>query len=466
MLHRLATLACLLAILAALPGCGRNPFTTLRPEGYAFPSDFVWGVAVAAHQVEGGNDKNDWWEWEQKPGAIKGGDKSGDGVAFAKTFAEDATLARSLGQTAFRLSLEWSRIEPERGRRDPAALKYYHDVLAALKANGLRPFVTLMHFTLPNWVAAQGGWENAKTLADFEAYSAFCAKEFGAEVDDWITINEPNVYAFNSYDGHEWPPGKQNRQAAMQVMGAQMVGHARSAAALRANDTVSALGGRACRVGIANHLIVIDPANGLSPLEHVRAYFEDRIFNEAFLEAVRTGVFVAEMPGSGKTEVRDPGLKDSVDFVGINYYRRVLVNGLDGPRTAAAGAATNDLGWEINPDGLYRILSRVSSQKLPIYITENGTADAGDKFRARFVVQHLMRVWQAIDAGIPVKGYFHWSLMDNFEWAEGYSARFGLYRVDFAKSNRSRELTRGAEVYRAICKANKLSPDLIRQYGL
>lgn len=458
-------LAALAASAVVLAGCRDNPFAKIRPEGYAFPEGFQWGVAIAAHQAEGGNDRNDWWAWEQQAGRIKGGDKSGDAVGFAKVFDQDFKLARDLGQNAFRTSIEWSRIEPERGKYDAKQIKLYHDMFAAMRRHGLRPNITLMHFTLPNWVAAGGGWENKATADDFAAYAAFCAREFGAEVDDWVTINEPNSYAFKSYDEGTWPPGKKDRPMAVTIMGNQMVGHARAAKAVRQHDTaVAHQGGKAASVGLVTNVVYFEPWNSFSPIDQIRASVEDQVWNIALVESLRTGRFVAEMPGVSKIEVADPDLAGSADFLGVNYYRRLQPSGMSEYRIADNGQR-NDLDWEIYPDGIFRLLERLKQQQLPLYVTENGTPDKADTHRAKFVVQHLMRVWQAIDAGIPVKGYFYWSLMDNFEWAEGFDARFGLYKVDFASSHTSRELTKGGEVYGQIARSNKLSADLIRQYG-
>ncbi len=453
-------------LLLALGGCTANPFATLRPEGYAFPEGFVWGVATAAHQVEGGNDKNDWWAWEQREGTVKNGDKSGDAVGFARVYAEDAELARGLGQNAFRMSIEWSRIEPEKGKYDAAQIKYYHDVLAALRTRGLRPFVTLFHFTLPLWVAGQGGWEDQRTIRDFEAFAAFCAKEYGSEVDDWTTINEPNVYARAGYLTGEWPPGRKGDIAAfLSVMGNEMVGHAKAAKALRTGDAVDGGTGTACRVGLANHVVVIDPINVWNPVAAIAAAVEDQVFNMATIESIRTGRFSINVPGQGQIEVSDPDLARSADYLGVNYYQRYIASGLN-EHAHLEGVPRNDLGWEMYPDGMFRWLDRLRQQHLPIFVTENGAPDAADKFRPRYIVQHLMRVWAASDADVPVKGYFYWALTDNFEWAEGYAGRFGLYQVDFAKSNTSRRETRSARIYRTIASSNRLSAELIREYGL
>jgi beta-glucosidase len=324
-----------------------------------------------------------------------------------------------------------------------------------------------MHFTLPTWIAAQGGWESPATIEDFGRFAAFCAREFGSEIDDWITVNEPNIYGFKAYEEGEWPPGKQDRMTAIRVMANELVGHGRAARALRREDRAVASGpgqSAPCRIGLANHVVVVDPWNALSPIDQARSYFEDQVFNLAGLEAVRSGRYVATMPGTGQVEVSDPDLAGSVDFIGINYYTRRLVSGMTETRKPDL-APRNDLDWEIYPDGLYRWLDRLRSQQLPVYITENGTADNADRFRDRFIVQHLMRVWAAADAGIAVKGYFHWSLMDNFEWAEGFAPRFGLYRVDYERDNTSRTLTRGGEVFKTIATANRIPADLVRRLG-
>ncbi|MBM3555565.1 MAG: glycoside hydrolase family 1 protein [Alphaproteobacteria bacterium] len=452
-------------LLLALAGCGSDPFATLRPEGYPFPEGFVWGVATAAHQVEGGNDKNDWWAWEQRPGTIKHGHKSGDAVAFARVYAQDADLAKGLGQNAFRMSIEWSRIEPEKGKYDAAQIRYYHDVFAALRTRGLRPFVTLFHFTLPLWAAAQGGWESQETIRDFERFAAFCAREYGADVDHWATFNEPNVYANFGYMAGTWPPGrKDDIPAFLRVMANEMVAHGKAIKALRAGDTVDAGSGTACRAGLVTHVIVIDPVSAWNPVAALAASIEDQVFNMAIIESLRTGRFAVNVPGLGQIDVSDPDLAGSADYLGINYYRREIAEGINVHATLP-GVPRNDLGWEIYPDGMYRWLDRLRQTNLPLYVTENGAPDAKDAFRPRYIVQHLMRVWQAIAAGAPVKGYFYWALTDNFEWAEGYEGRFGLYRVDFERSNTSRIETQSARVYRQIATANRLSADLIREYG-
>jgi beta-glucosidase len=431
-----------------------------------FPPGFHWGAALSAHQAEGGNRWNDWWRFERQPGAIRDGSLSGDACRHWERFDEDFARARGHGHTMHRLSLEWSRIEPEPGRRDAAAVAHYHAVLASLRRHGLVPLVTLHHFTNPRWIADAGGWESPATLGRFDGFVRFCAREYGGEVDWWCTVNEPEVAAFRAYSEGAWPPAQRDDARALVVLANLLEAHGRAYRILHEEDSADADGdGRAAVVGFAKHLPQLVPDRPWFIPDLVRAHFEDRVFNAAVLEAPVTGRIALSLPGAGRVERRVPALERSLDYLGLNYYTRWRVRGLSRTPRVARGAVRNDLGWEVWPAGLAAAARRAAATGAPVLVTEHGVADAADAVRPRALVESLLALGRAIEGGTPVLGYLHWSLMDNFEWAEGYAGRFGLEHVDFADPARPRTPRPSAEVFARIARANAIEAQLAREVG-
>ncbi len=436
------------------------------PQGNAirFPAGFMWGSATSAHQVEGGNRWNDWWRWEHREPGIDPRLQSGEACRHWERFDADFALAAADGHAAHRLSLEWSRIEPAPGAIDVAAIQHYHDVFASLRRHRLTPVVTLSHFTLPAWVADLGGWESRDTLDRFDAYVRRCAREFGGEVDWWCTVNEPEVLAFRSYSEGVWPPQVRDDSRALAVMANQLEAHGRAYRILHEEDRADADGdGRAARVGFAKHLIQFEPLRAWSPLDHLRTHVEDRVFNEAVLDAAVTGRIALSIPGARAVRRTVRALERSLDWIGLNYYTRWQVDAAGRtPHVARRGAAVTDLDWEIYPQGLALAARRAALAGVPVLVTEHGFADATDRFRPRAIVDSLASLGREIDRGVNVLGYLHWSLMDNFEWADGWHPRFGLYRVDTMKDPDGRERTESAEVYSRIVRANAIEADLLQ----
>jgi len=430
-----------------------------------FPAGFLWGAATSAHQVEGDNRLNDWWRFEHIAGKIAGGDTSGPACRHYERFDSDFALAAADGHNAHRLSFEWSRIEPERGRFDDREVAHYHEVLASLARHRLKPVVTLHHFTNPLWIADHGGWENRDTIEHFCAFVRFCAREYGGEVDWWCTINEPDVYGFRGYSEGVWPPAERDDGAALAVIANLLEAHGRAYRILHEEDRADADGdGRAAVVGFAKNYPILEPARRWFPLDVLRARVEHGLFNQAVVRAVLTGEIALSIPGARPVRRRVPGLEKSLDYLGLNYYTRWKVKTFaPDPHVLARGAVANDLGWEIYPRGLEEVLLRLRPAGVPIVITENGTADAADRLRPRALVESLLHMGRAIGAGVPVLGYLHWSLLDNFEWSEGYRGRFGLYRVDFADPERPRTRTRSADLLARIARANAIEHDVWRE---
>ncbi len=427
-----------------------------------FPAGFLWGAATSAHQVEGDNRRNDWWRFEQLPGVIAGGVRSGPACRHWERFDDDFALAAGDGHNAHRLSFEWSRLEPSPGQWDGGAVAHYHAVLASLRRHGLTPIVTLHHFTNPLWIADAGGWEARGTVDRFAAFVRFCAREFGGEVDWWCTVNEPEVFAFRGWSEGVWPPAVRDNSRALAVIAHQLEAHGRAYRVLHSEDRTDADGdGVAARVGFAKHRVQLEPLRAWHPLDRLQAHFEDRIFNEAVERAAVDGEIDLAIPGTRGVRRTLPELKQALDWYGLNYYTRWMVRSLSPvPHVARPGAIFNDLGWEVWPGGLEQALVAASRLGRPVLVTENGVADERDTLRPGAIVAFVEAMHAAIARGVDVRGYLHWSLLDNFEWADGYRGRFGLYAVDFDDPERPRTRRRSAEVFARIARANAVTADV------
>lgn len=449
------------ALQAGSPG-PVAPSSSPLPVG-AFPAGFLWGTATSAHQVEGGNVHNQWWEFEQVPGNIHHGDRSGAAADHWNRYEQDLDLARELGTNSYRFSVEWSRIEPEEGVIDEAALQHYSDVVDACLARGITPMVTLFHFSLPTWLTHEGGFTWKKAPARFERFARLVAARLGDRVDLWCTINEPMVYVAGGYLAGVFPPGREgDMKDTLGVVVGMVRAHMRAYKAVHDADRVDADGdGKAAMVGIAKHQRVLEPHDRGDLRDHLMTNVARTFFNDLFLLAVTKGRVVIRLPGGHRFGFRIPFMKPALDYFGLNYYSRDIVEydpsqpGGFG-RRVKEGAPVTELGWEIYPEGLHTVIMEAATYGLPIYITENGLADADDDQRPAFVRDHLAQVARAIGDGADVRGYFHWSLMDNFEWHEGFEPRFGLFEVDYATQTRT--LREGGRVYGEIARRNALPP--------
>jgi beta-glucosidase len=494
----------LFCLAALLPGCGDDGGAAVDagatdafiPEARApFPAGFLFGSAMAPYQVEGGLTNTDWYQWESLCDTCSG-DSAQDGPDFLTHYEADFDRAASISNNAIRIGIDWSRIFPTAvsfpDAPDADAVQLYHDILAAARSRGLRPMVTLAHFALPTWISDlndpvnKNGWEDASIIAAFETWSGWAGTEYGAQVDLWITINEPFVNVTGGWISGDVPPGKTLDIDAGLAAGLNMVqAHARGYDALHAADLIDADGdGQAARVSIAKHNRVFLPRDADNPRQVAAAKMLSYLLNDFFLEAVVFGNvdnnFDYDFDDAGDL-ADDADLKGRLDYIGLNYYGVTLVidtaNDNNFPLIGlplindleAHGfeAPISDFGWSLYASGLREVLDGLTRYDLPIMITENGLADAGDNLRAHFLVEHLYELERAIEDGIPVEGYFHWSLIDNFEWASGYCPRFGLFHVDFESSDKTRTIGAGAEMYKQIIDANAVEPRLFGEtaYG-
>jgi beta-glucosidase len=412
-----------------------------------FPAGFLWGAATSAHQVEGNCTNNHWWAWEQEGGHIRDGSVSGPACDHYRRFDADFRLARELGHTAQRISVEWSRIEPEEGRFDERELDHYRAVCDAIRRHGMAPTVTLHHFTNPLWAQRLGGWENPRVADWLARLSERTARALGDRVALWWTINEPMVAPVVCYLLGVHPPAVRDLGRALVVARHTLRAHAAMYRALRA-----VLPGNV-PVGIVHNMFHVEPLDPADPAHCAEAEQRDRFFNQWFLDGIVTGRVTSPV-GDGEEE---PGLRNSTDVIGLNYYARMLVDpGAGGlatsplsvRRPADPPAFEDEMGWEVHPPGLRTLLLRLARLGKPLYVTENGHATLDEHARSRYLRAHLAEVHAAIAAGADVRGYFYWSLMDNFEWAEGYARHFGLIGIE--PGTLARRPRRAAHVYREI----------------
>ncbi|HET89751.1 MAG TPA: glycoside hydrolase family 1 protein [Chloroflexi bacterium] len=426
---------------------------------FHFPADFRWGVATAAHQVEGENIHNDWWAWEQEDGRIHEGHVSGLACNWWDNAEADFDRAAGMGLTGLRLSVEWSRVEPRPGVFDDSALARYGEMLRGLRERGIEPLVTLHHFSNPHWLVEQGGWEAPETIPLFVRFVRRVVESLGPYCDLWCTINEPNVYSFFGYLEGIFPPGKSDLGTALRVIRHMLAGHAEAYRAIHALQPHA-------RVGLAHHMRVFDPVNPRSLLDRQAARNTDRIFNQAILTALTKGRWTLPL-GFGLAWK----LRSTLDWIGLNYYTRDRVafdrsqpQMMFSRRQRTDGAELLDGGYgEFYPRGMFRSIQRLAHLGLPIYVTENGVPDDDDDQRPRYLLAHLHQMWHAIQMCYPVMGYYHWTLVDNFEWAEGWSLRFGLIELDADTQTRSPRPS--ADLYAEVIRENAITPRVIDTFA-
>jgi len=398
--------------------------TGLPPSDTEFPAGFLWGTASSSHQAEGNNVDNDWWEWEQQPGHILQGRRSGACNDFWNRYDDDFALLAGLGLNQYRLSIEWSRIEPEEGSVDAGALDHYRRMLEAAHRRGITPWVNLHHFTLPRWFAAKGGFLRQENLVDWHRHVERVARALMPLTGHWHPINEANAYAAGSYLVGEMPPGIRDLGGCLDVLRNTTLMYRDAYQILKSADPKT-------RVGTIHAFVPIYPADPESEDDRLLAQSFDVLFNDLPLRALRDGLIV--LPGREPEAVA--GLQGAADFFGANYYASSI---LDHRRPSQllpyppGQTRLTQVGNGVYPEGLRRVLQRVRDAGLgiPLYVTENGIGTDDDRWRIEYLAQHLHQVGLAIADGCDVRGYFHWTSVDNFEWSRGWTAPFGLIGFD------------------------------------
>lgn len=425
-----------------------------------FPPGFLWGTATASHQVEGGNLNNNWSQWESIPGNILNNAKSGLACDWwGGRWKEDLDRATETGQNSHRLSIEWSRIQPSPDRWDENALDYYRQIVRGMRERGITPMVTLHHFTDPLWLTEKGGWLDEDTPQRFNAFVRKTTEALKEYVNLWCTINEPNTYTWGGYLGGGFPPGENNFNSAAKVLYQMVLGHA------FAYHTIHSLQPSAA-VGIANNFRELRPARAAFPPDQWVSNAISHIFNDSFILAAQTGKLNLVLKNFSIPEAAG-----TQDFIGVNYYTSENVffdlrfpGTLFSRRVFPAGATISENRFLANvPTGLLNILKGLRRFNLPLYITENGIEDSRDILRPCYMIEHIFQTWRAVNFNWPVKGYFHWSLVDNFEWERGWTQRFGLWGLDTQTQARIRRPS--VDLYAAICKENGISSEMVSRYA-
>ncbi len=409
-----------------------------------FPAGFLWGAATSAHQVEGGT-KNNWSEWEKNNaqrianGAGKKWEKwqqekfpemfnsenyiSGQACDQYNRYKEDFDLVKLGGHNAHRFSIEWSRIEPEEGKFDEKEIEHYQKVVSALRERKIEPFICLWHWTHPLWLEDKGGSASSEFPKYFGRFAKLMAEKLEG-VNFWLTINEPMSVISSCYILGNWPPQNKNPLLALKVYKVLAEAHR------KAYDEIHSVSKNA-KVGFANILAYFEPANRKNPLDILTVKIAKYFSNDKFFKMTE-----------GKN-----------DFLAPQYYFHHKINFFG--KRKNENKKVSDFNWEIYPEGLYQIIKDLHKYNLPIYVTENGLADKDDEKRTEFIKEHLKWVHKAISEGVDVRGYFYWSLLDNFEWDKGFWPRFGLIEIDY--KTLERKPRKSFYVYKEIIEKSKCS---------
>jgi len=431
-----------------------NSPISLYPK-HPFPADFVWGVATSAFQIEGaaradGKGESIWDRFCRQPGAIADGSNGDVACDHFHRLEADLDLIKGLGVDAYRFSMSWPRVQPDgQGAFNKAGLAFYERLVDGLVARGIKPYLTLNHWDLPQALQDQGGWASRETVHRFVAYARHVAARLGDRVVAITTHNEPWVMAVLGHESGIFAPGIRHRGTAMQVAHHLLLSHGLALQALRAD-------GCKARLGIVLNLSPIGPATD-SPEDVAAARLEDGRSVRWYMDPLFKGEYPADVwqhLGGDVPQMHEgdmAAIATAMDFLGINYYTRGVVSASGAWSAQTSGKRLTDMGWEIVPEGLTELLLRMHRDWTlpPLYVKENGAAfqdtvvetEAGrrvhDTERTDYIASHIAAVGDAIAQGVPMAGYMVWSLMDNFEWASGYAKRFGIVHVDYATLQRT-----------------------------
>jgi beta-galactosidase len=512
-----------------------------------FPENFYWGVSLSGFQFEMGCSKNgsvdsntDWYSWVHNPDNIKKGFVSGDlpenGVGYWDLYEKDHMRAKNLGLNAFRIGIEWSRIFPkdtssinnviiERAfdgkiaeikieestieklekAANKKAVNHYRNIITDLISKGFRVFICLNHFTLPLWLhdpikvypridKRRTGWLNERTIVEYTKYASYMAWKFGDIIDKWITLNEPMIVSEMGYlvyfkDQLRFPPALKSFNLSIKTVLNMIIAHSRAYDAIKKWDLIKVDedSDSSADIGLIQHVMPVTPLNHERKNDAKISEFIDRVHNHLFIKALHEGWMDENLNGVKEKRENKDYLRKRLDFIGLNYYTRIVVKGkwpfltklifkipaipelVQGyglncqPMSKSLGGfLTSDYGWEIYPKGISEVLTVMSEYRLPLYIMENGIADASDKVRPRFLVEHLKVIERTLDEyNIDLRGYFHWSLLDNYEWAEGFKKKFGLFAVNLG--TKKRIVRQSALIYKKIIDKASVTNDIIKE---
>lgn len=402
---------------------------------FKLQKNMLLGVATSATQIEGGDNANSWYDWALRSGNIKDGTNPLRADDHYNRVSEDIALMTDLNIKTYRLSIEWSRIQPEQSIFNAKAINHYKNELELLHKAGIKPLVTLHHFTNPRWFEQMGAFEHPDSPQIFINYVRYVVEALADVVEEWVTINEPNVYAVQGYVYGVWPPGKKNQIKKVSTVYTNLaLSHIIAYKEIHRIRTQKGFDSSTTRVGFANNLHIFTPKCAWNPLHHISAAIMKKAYQDSITDAFMVGKSAWPLK-KFPNKIGDIAIIEGryYDFIGINYYNRDAVSCFK--VEVFKNVPHNNLGWEIYPQGILTLVKKQYQKYMaPIYITENGTCDKLDTFRSRFIYDHLKLLCQS---NVPVERYYHWSLLDNFEWAEGEDPRFGLIDVDYETQKRT-----------------------------
>ena len=443
-----------------------------------FPDGFVWGAATSAYQIEGaykedGKEASIWDTFVREPGRIKNGEAGDVACDHYHRYKEDVKLMKEIGLKSYRFSVSWPRIFQSE-KINPKGVEFYDNLINELLTNGIEPMITLYHWDLPQRLQDIGGWENREVVDAYVKYAEFMFKHFGDRVKKWITFNEPLVTSYLGYGLGVHAPGILDWSRAVQVSHHLNLAHAKAVEMFRSLKIKDG------KIGITLNLTSVHPAS--DSIEDIRkARIVDGLMNRWFLDPALKGRYPGDILSILKDKLHSPKiddgdldtLKSPIDFLGVNYYTRTVVKHVPGEELFGKGimfrsekkngAEYTEMGWEVYPEGLYDLLTRLDRDYKPssIYVTENGAAYKDteivdgivqDGDRLSYLKRHFEQARKAIDAGVRLDGYYVWSLMDNFEWSEGYDKKFGIVRVNY--DTLKREMKKSAYWYHDVIAEN------------
>ena len=417
---------------------------------FTLKEGLLLGSATAATQIEGGDENNNWARFA-KEGKVKDGSTPVTADDHYNRFREDIDLMADMGLQIYRFGIEWSRIEPSRGEYSDEAIAHYREEISYMIDKGIKPLLTIHHFTNPLWFEDMGAFENKEAPEIFLSLTKKVVESFGDLVSEYITINEPNVYATQSLLWGYWPPEKKRFGSLLGALANMVKAHVLAYNYI--HEKRAEMGYSDTKVSFANHLRVFAPKNPKNPFHRIASRLSEYLFQGALTDAMMTGRRRFPLP-------RRRGVKEGkyYDFIGINYYTRSTVSGLaDGVRE---GCFKNDLGWEIYHEGLIELSNKLAGKYGgEVYVTENGTCDNTDVFRARFIYDQLELISRVEN---PITRYYHWSFLDNFEWREGERERFGLVYVDY--KTQTRTVKESGRLYSAIIRDGGVTDEVYNEY--
>jgi beta-glucosidase/6-phospho-beta-glucosidase/beta-galactosidase len=499
-----------LVFACAVVGCSSTPAPP--PESFDFPAGFLFGTAIAGFQVDMGcpsmnmsclDPNSDWYTWVTKPELVSDmtthvtGEPVTNGPGFYELYPQDLDRVKNeLKNNGLRLSIEWSRVFPTstvgiednaaiKAAASPDALAFYHGIFSAMRARGITPLVTLNHYSLPTWMhdaygchvnldtcTARGWLDHDRMLHEIAKYAGFAAREFGGEVDLWATLNEPFTAVVVAgfllpSDTRSNPPGVMLRIPEAKAAAITMIeAHARMYDAVKANDTMSAGAGGPARVGLVYNLEAVAPKDPTDDVDVQAAKNLSYLLNDVFLNATIDGNLDAKLDG---TTVHRGDLAGRMDYLGINYYARLIASGAASPFPTLSPLLTVSIGSLTNqdydyPKGIYEVITLAKKWKVPMYITETGVDDPDTGKNAAWLVRTLAWTKRAMNEGANVQGYFWWSLMDNYEWNHGMTFHMGMYGVDPKDPAKQRRPRQTVGVYAQIAKSSTISKDLLTTY--